>query len=114
LVFAISDSFFQQDEVSTKSGQLQPVASQPAVKHPIDVPVAALVLVSGGLLAGLSIGREGPTVQVEAGVMLHARRWLSTCSGIDAHDLMVAGGLEWVGTANSNKRGPDTRAVACA
>jgi H+/Cl- antiporter ClcA len=34
-------------------------------------------LVSGGLLAGLSIGREGPTVQVGAGVMLHAQRWLS-------------------------------------
>jgi H+/Cl- antiporter ClcA len=29
-------------------------------------------LVSGGLLGGLSIGREGPTVQVGAGVMLHA------------------------------------------
>ena len=39
---------------------------------------------SGGLLAGLSIGREGPTVQVGAGVMVHARRWLSPQSGIDS------------------------------
>jgi H+/Cl- antiporter ClcA len=38
-------------------------------------------LVSGGLLAGLSIGREGPTVQVGAGVMQHASRWLSPHSG---------------------------------
>lgn len=48
-------------------------------------------LVVGGQLAGLSIGREGPTVQMGAGVMDHAKRWLSPQSGIDAHDLMVAG-----------------------
>lgn len=38
-------------------------------------------LVSGSLLAGLSVGREGPTVQVGAGVMLHAQRWLSPRAG---------------------------------
>lgn len=56
-------------------------------------------LVSGGLLAGLSIGREGPTVQVGAGVMLAARRWLSARSGIDAHDLMVAGAAAGIAAA---------------
>jgi H+/Cl- antiporter ClcA len=56
-------------------------------------------LVSGGLLAGLSIGREGPTVQVGAGVMAHARRWLSPASGIDAHDLMVAGAAAGIAAA---------------
>ncbi len=56
-------------------------------------------LVSAGLLAGLSIGREGPTVQVGAGVMLHARRWLSPSAGIDAHDLMVAGAAAGIAAA---------------
>lgn len=56
-------------------------------------------LVSAGLLAGLSIGREGPTVQVGAGVMQHARRWLSPAAGIDAHDLMVAGAAAGIAAA---------------
>ncbi len=56
-------------------------------------------LVAAGLLAGLSIGREGPTVQVGAGVMGHARRWLSTDSGLDAHDLMVAGAAAGIAAA---------------
>lgn len=58
-----------------------------------------VALVSGGLFAGLSIGREGPTVQVGAGVMVHARRWLSPQSGIDAHDLMVAGAAAGIAAA---------------
>ncbi len=56
-------------------------------------------LVSAGLLAGLSIGREGPTVQVGAGVMQHARRWLSPHAGIDAHDLIVAGAAAGIAAA---------------
>ncbi|MDP3084041.1 MAG: chloride channel protein [Rubrivivax sp.] len=55
--------------------------------------------VCAGLLAGLSIGREGPTVQVGAGVMQHAQRWLSPQSGIDSHDLMVAGAAAGIAAA---------------
>jgi H+/Cl- antiporter ClcA len=56
-------------------------------------------LVSGGMLAGLSIGREGPTVQVGAGVMAAARPWLSPGSKLDAHDLMVAGAAAGIAAA---------------
>ncbi|MBI5719375.1 MAG: chloride channel protein [Burkholderiales bacterium] len=56
-------------------------------------------LVSAGLLAGLSIGREGPTVQVGAGIMVAARRWLSPRSRIDEHDLMVAGAAAGIAAA---------------
>jgi chloride channel protein, CIC family len=56
-------------------------------------------LVAGGMLAGLSIGREGPTVQVGAGLMVAARRWLSPQSRIDEHDLMVAGAAAGIAAA---------------
>ena len=60
---------------------------------------AKIVLGVGGFAAGLSIGREGPSVQVAAGVMQHARRWLSPGSTIDARALLVAGGAAGIAAA---------------
>ena len=65
----------------------------------LSLSLKKILLVSGGLFAGLSIGREGPTVQVGAGVMQHARRWLSPQSKIDAHDLIVAGAAAGIAAA---------------
>lgn len=60
---------------------------------------AKIGLSSMGLLAGLSVGREGPSVQVAAGVMQHARRWLRPDSGISVHALLVAGGSAGIAAA---------------
>ena len=61
--------------------------------------VAKVCGVAGGLLAGLSIGRQGPSVQVAAGVMHHARRYLSSHSGISDRELLVAGGAAGIAAA---------------
>ncbi len=61
--------------------------------------LAKIGLAASGLLAGLSIGREGPSVQVAAGVMLHARRWLRPDSGMSTHALLVAGGAAGIAAA---------------
>ena len=61
--------------------------------------VAKIGLGAAGFLAGLSIGREGPSVQVAAGVMQHAKRWLSPHSTIDMRSLLVAGGAAGIAAA---------------
>ncbi len=60
---------------------------------------AKIGLSSLGLMAGLSVGREGPSVQVAAGVMQHARRWLRHDSNISLHGLLVAGGSAGIAAA---------------
>ena len=65
----------------------------------LKVSFAKILAVAGSLLAGLSVGRQGPSVQIAAGVMLHARRWLSPRSGISDRELLVAGGAAGIAAA---------------
>ncbi|KAB0581600.1 chloride channel protein [Ideonella dechloratans] len=57
------------------------------------------LLASWGLLAGLSLGREGPSVQVGAGIMHSARHWLPPRSLVSEHGLLVAGGAAGIAAA---------------
>jgi len=65
----------------------------------IKLSVAKIVLTTWGLLAGLSLGREGPSVQIAAGVMLAVRRWLPKRTGVTHHGLLVAGGAAGIAAA---------------
>ncbi|HEY8100669.1 MAG TPA: chloride channel protein [Burkholderiaceae bacterium] len=65
----------------------------------LKLTVAKIGLTTWGLLAGLSSGREGPSVQVAAGIMLAARRWLPERSGMTDHGLLVAGGAAGIAAA---------------
>ncbi len=61
--------------------------------------VAKLILTSLGLLAGLSLGREGPSVQVAAGIMHSARHALGKAQIADRTGLLVAGGAAGIAAA---------------
>lgn len=65
----------------------------------IKLTLAKIVLTAWGLLAGLSLGREGPSVQIAAGVMHSARRWLPRRSAVTEHGLLVAGGAAGIAAA---------------
>lgn len=65
----------------------------------LKISLAKALAVTGGLLAGLSVGRQGPSVQIAAGVMYAARRFLSPRSGISAHELLVAGSAAGIAAA---------------
>jgi H+/Cl- antiporter ClcA len=61
--------------------------------------LAKMVLTAGSLLGGLPIGREGPSVQIAAGVMQNALRWLPARSSVSPHGLLVAGGAAGIAAA---------------
>lgn len=61
--------------------------------------IAKIFLTSWGALAGLSLGREGPSVQIAAGILLFARRFMPARSAISAHSLLVAGGAAGIAAA---------------
>lgn len=65
----------------------------------LKLTAAKILLTTWGLLAGLSIGREGPSVQIAAGVMHHARRWMPKRARISDHSLLTAGGAAGIAAA---------------
>ena len=65
----------------------------------IKLTVGKIILTAWGLLAGLSLGREGPSVQIAAGVMHGAKRWLPKRSALTEHGLLVAGGAAGIAAA---------------
>lgn len=77
--------------------------SAPPVSHELFVSlrlsVTKIALTSWGLLAGLSLGREGPSVQIAAGVMHAVRRWLPRANVVEPHGLLVAGGAAGIAAA---------------
>jgi H+/Cl- antiporter ClcA len=85
-------------QVLTALAQETPIASRSRFVS-LKLSMVKIVAVSGGLLAGLSIGRQGPSVQIAAGVMLHAKRWLSPKTDISTRELLVAGGAVGIAAA---------------
>ncbi|BCO29140.1 H(+)/Cl(-) exchange transporter ClcA [Rhodoferax lithotrophicus] len=65
----------------------------------LKLSIAKILLTTWGLLAGLSLGREGPSVQIAAGVMHYARRWLPKRAHIGEHSLLIAGGAAGIAAA---------------
>jgi H+/Cl- antiporter ClcA len=65
--------------------------------------IAKILLTTGGLLGGLSLGREGPSVQIAAGIMLQARRFMPANmppgAAVGIHGLLVAGGAAGIAAA---------------
>lgn len=65
----------------------------------IKLSAIKLLLTSWGGLAGLSLGREGPSVQIAAGVMAAVGRFLPRKSVMGEHGLLVAGGAAGIAAA---------------
>ncbi len=61
--------------------------------------VAKMLLTACGLLGGLTLGREGPSVQIGAGVMHAARHLLPSRSAVSDHGLLIAGGAAGIAAA---------------
>jgi H+/Cl- antiporter ClcA len=80
---------------------LDTAVASPTVRWFVSLRLAAakMLLTSGGLLAGLSLGREGPSVQIAAGVLHSVRRWLPERSAVSEHGLLIAGGAAGIAAA---------------
>lgn len=65
----------------------------------VRLSIAKIIFTTWGLFAGLSLGREGPAVQIAAGVMHSARRWLPKAGVVSEHGLLMAGGAAGIAAA---------------
>lgn len=65
----------------------------------LKLSISKILLTAAGLLGGLSLGREGPSVQIAAGIMRHAHRWLPDRTSITEHGLLMAGGAAGIAAA---------------
>ena len=65
----------------------------------LKLSIVKIFLTSAGLLAGLSLGREGPSVQIAAGIMRNAKRWLPSAANISEASLIMAGGAAGIAAA---------------
>jgi H+/Cl- antiporter ClcA len=74
-------------------------AAQRSLFVSLKLSVAKIMLCSAGLLGGLSLGREGPSVQVGAGIMLGARRWIPPQTRVQDQGLLMAGGAAGIAAA---------------
>lgn len=74
-------------------------ASSSSLFVSIRLTLSKILLTTWGLFAGLSLGREGPSVQVAAGIMHSARRWLPKKDVVSDHGLLMAGGAAGIAAA---------------
>jgi len=65
----------------------------------VRLTLAKMLLTAAGLLGGLSQGREGPSVQIGAGVMHAARGFLPARSAVSEQGLLIAGGAAGIAAA---------------
>lgn len=80
---------------------LEPEAHGPAraIFVSLKLSIAKMFLSAWGLLAGLSLGREGPSVQIAAGVMHSAHRWIPKRAKVTEQSLLIAGGAAGIAAA---------------
>lgn len=58
-----------------------------------------------GMVAGLSLGREGSSVQIGAGIMYSRRNWLPKRGLVSDHGLLIAGSAAGIAAAFNTPQG---------